>query len=321
MTLHVLDMPGDPALLGRWLERHLVGMRLAELAAELAAVHPETADVPVALDEILGDAGPLVLSEGLRGVTGEALRRFLAHPHALLALQERVLAEGGPYWDRVKPPTDRRERDLRRDWEGLRARIGGFAAEDAADPGPGPDVLPFRAEPAPVAVAAAGRGRTRAWGRLAGALAAAVILVLFALAWPTIRDARRMGQGVAVASAWGWGREGALGEDLPRAEYLDRLADAAEEWFDRRPDDALALARRLGELRQGCSRLILSPKGPLGDEDRRWLTDRCRAWAVAIDGHLTALEGGDDPRVVREAADATVRKLITALRDRARPAG
>jgi hypothetical protein len=326
MTLHVLEMPEDPAQLGHWLERQLVGMRLAELAAELAAVHPETADDPASFGEILGDSESAVLEEGLRGVPAESLRKFLLHPLALLELQGRVLAEGGAYWDRVRPPTDRRERDLRRDWGRLQAQIGAFLSEEAVGPAasPGPEILPFRGEAPAAAIAAAGRGRPRAWGRMFGALAAAVILVLATLAWPTIRDDRQGGQGaapVASAAAWGWARDGALGKELPRADYLEGLAKAGEEWFDARPADALALARRLGELRLGCSRLILSPKEPLNDEDRAWLTERCRAWAVAIDGHLTSLEGGADPVAVRDAADATVRKLIDALRNRARPAG
>ena len=111
---------------------------------------------------------------------------------------------------------------------------------------------------------------------------------------------------------------GALADDLPPGVYLDRLADAAGEWFKKRPDDPIALARRIGEFRQGCSVLILSPHKPLSAQDRAWLVEKCRAWAAKLDAHLAALEGGASAAKVRDDADATINKLIEALRDRAK---
>jgi len=104
---------------------------------------------------------------------------------------------------------------------------------------------------------------------------------------------------------------------LPPGVYLDRLADAAGEWFKKRPDDPNALARRIGEFRQGCSVLILSPHKPLAAQDRAWLVEKCRAWAAKLDAHLAALEGGASAAQVRDEADATINKLIAALRERA----
>jgi hypothetical protein len=109
-----------------------------------------------------------------------------------------------------------------------------------------------------------------------------------------------------------------LPQDLPPAAYLDRLADAAADWFRARPDEPIALARRLAELREGCSVLILSEHRPLSPEDRTWLVERCRSWAAKLDAHLTAVEAGEDPAKVRAAADETVNRLIAALRERAR---
>src|SRR5207253_3173371 len=107
-------------------------------------------------------------------------------------------------------------------------------------------------------------------------------------------------------NAWGWSRPGALPGDVPAPAYLDRLADAAAEWFARRPDEPLALARRIAEFRQGCSVLILAEHKPLSAEDRRWLVVRCRAWAGALDRHLAAVEAGRDPARVRTEVDETV---------------
>ena len=129
------------------------------------------------------------------------------------------------------------------------------------------------------------------------------------------------GAPAVAASGWGWSRPGALADDLPPAVYLDRLADAAGEWFKKRPADPIALARRIGEFRQGCSLLILSPHKALAAQDRAWLVDKCRAWAAKLDAHLAALEGGASAAQVRDDADATINKLIAALRDRAKALG
>ena len=126
------------------------------------------------------------------------------------------------------------------------------------------------------------------------------------------------GATAVAASGWGWNRPGALADDLPPGVYLDRLADAAGEWFKKRPDDPIALARRIGEFRQGCSVLILSPHKPLSARDRAWLVEKCRAWAAKLDAHLAALEAGASAAKVRDDADATISKLIEALRDRAK---
>ncbi len=109
----------------------------------------------------------------------------------------------------------------------------------------------------------------------------------------------------------------ALPQDLGPGAYLNRIADAAAEWFNQRPEGPIDLARRLGELRQGCSVLILSPHKPLSAQDRTWLVEKCRAWAAKLDAHLVSLEGGTAAPKVRDEADATVDKLIKALRERA----
>ncbi|MEQ9408153.1 MAG: hypothetical protein RIK87_10530 [Fuerstiella sp.] len=101
------------------------------------------------------------------------------------------------------------------------------------------------------------------------------------------------------------------------AAYLDSLADSAQEWFGKRPDTARAVATRIAQFRQGCSTLILADHAPLSAEDRTWLVGKCRARATKLDGHLAAVEAGQDAATVLTAADDTVNKLITALRGRA----
>jgi hypothetical protein len=48
---------------------------------------------------------------------------------------------------------------------------------------------------------------------------------------------------------------------------------------------------------------------------------KCRTWAAEIDAHLADVEAGADPLKVRTEVDATTRRLIQALRERARNVG
>jgi hypothetical protein len=124
----------------------------------------------------------------------------------------------------------------------------------------------------------------------------------------------------ARVTPWGWQRPGVIAGDVNRQAYLNRLADAAEEWFAKRPATASALADRLTELRRGCTTLILADHPPLTPADRQWLVQKCRGWATVIDGHLAALEAGKPTDQVETDADATVRKLSHALREKAKEA-
>ena len=100
--------------------------------------------------------------------------------------------------------------------------------------------------------------------------------------------------------------------------YLNQLADAAAEWFRKRPEDAAALARRIGEMRQGCSRLLLAEHKPLTDADERdWVRRKCRTWAARFDDSLRQLEAGRPVTEVRRQMDGVVTKVVAVLSERA----
>jgi hypothetical protein len=143
-------------------------------------------------------------------------------------------------------------------------------------------------------------------------LATAASALVAVIAFDRARD-----RGSVAAAGWGWSRPGALLEGVPRSAYLDQLADAARDWFKKRPADATALARRIGESRQGCSTLIRAEHRPLSAENRDWLVGKCRDWAARLDTHLRAVEAGEAPTKILGEADETVEKLIRALRNRA----
>jgi hypothetical protein len=298
MKLHALDIPDDPARVPRWLERHLVGLDLAELVAELEAVHGPTAASPM-LGEVLGSRREAVLASGLSALPPHAIGQLLRRPRLLLELQEMVLASGGGYWNRVGPPSDELASRVERGRRSLPALLSG--ASPGAAPA-GPILTPAR----PVA-----------WYRHPAFVSLATAASVLALV--VVHERTRPVAPITSASVgWGWSRPGALPQDQPPASYLDHLADAAEDWFQTRPDDPLALARRIAEFRQGCSVLILAPHRPLSPADRAWLIEKCRAWAAKLDANLAAVEAGEDPLRVRDEADATIQGLIGALRERAR---
>jgi hypothetical protein len=293
MILYALDIPDDPARLPGWLERHLVGMHLAELVAELSAAHAGPVSEGTTLQEALGAHLESVLEEGLGRVPPQTLQQLLREPRLLLDLQEVIFACGEAYWDRVAQQTPAgRDRVARG-----RRRLDAFLAAERG--GHGPATLPFRP--------------TRWYRRplfVSLATAAAVLLAIFAYHHHGPRPEQ-------PAGGWGWNRPGAMPDSLTASAYLENLADGAGEWFKKRPESAPEIAARVADFRKGCSTLIFAAHKPLAEDDRKWLVERCRAWAETIDKHLTELEAGEDPLRVRQDMDATVRTLINKIRERA----
>jgi hypothetical protein len=288
MKLMCLTLPDQVDQLAAWLEGQLVGLHLAELAAELRAVHGDAAGPPLA--EILRGREPQVLTEGLRGLSRRRLRLLLQHPDRLLELQTLVLAEGGPYWN-VVAAEDAELNDLFRRGEQQ-------LVDSAVVPRPEPVPIPWYRWPAVVSLATA----------------AAVLLAVW-LGLPYLVPKPILPGPPSVG--WGWAKTEPPQGEVNAAAYLNRLADGAQEWFKRRPEDRMALARRILEFRQGCSTLIVGEHPPLADRDREWLVQQCRDWAKQFDEQLRTLEGGADVLAVRHAMDKVAEEIVQALRERA----
>jgi hypothetical protein len=295
MKLVSMTLPEDPALLASWLEGHLVGLRLADLVAELEAVHTGPTHTHRSVGELLGSQRGAVLGEGLGTLPAERLRELLRSPRTLLDLQDLIFTEGGPYWSQLPRPVELRRAVERGNELFLRK--------------PDQTRLPWY---------------RRAWV-VSLATAAAVLLAvelprwLFPPAEPELPGPVKPGPApVVVAQAtWGWDKPGALPQDGAARDYYLALVKAAEEWEKKRPQEAPDLAQRIGELRRGCSTLIFASHKPLPERERRWLVGRCRVWGTQIDRHLEELEAGTDPATVRDGADRTVRQIIAALSSRA----
>jgi hypothetical protein len=261
---------------------------------------------PVPLEPILGRHRETVLARGLSALPADRLGALLRQPRLLLDLQELVLVSGGSYWRELAGQSIEHRDAVERGRQRLSTLLAGGK----------PGVAVVAPAPIPTRTVSQPRPRRSRALRWAASLATAAAVVLGVLLVEQSRLARQA-QSDLAASRWGWNRPGALAQDQEPGAYLDRIADTAGEWFNQRPETPIDLARRLGEFRQGCSVLILSPHRPLSAEDRTWLVEKCRDWAAKLDADLAALEGGEDPQRVRDQADTTANNLVRALHERA----
>ena len=298
MTIRGLDIPDETAELARWLEEQLAGDDLGSLVAELRAGHPADERDATSLESHLGNNVNVILTQGLNGIPATLLRGLIAHPGLLLELQERILIDGGPHWSRRTPSVTETDA-LARVWSNVSAAI---SAESK------PSVNRVTTP----AASPAGTRRASWIGTLSLAAATFLIGVILRGQWPIGPQPPAVAQ-----TGWGWNKPDALKSDVSREVYLANLADGASEWFKKRPETPTALAVRIGQFRQGCSMLLLAEHKPLSVSDRKWLRERCSAWAAKLDGHLTDLEAGGNVESIRVAADQTITTLIEKLRERA----
>jgi hypothetical protein len=304
-ALHTFDIPEEDALLADWLENMLAGPHLGEFVSELevlreagridrdaqqTATQSPVREVPV--EQILARHLKSISQAGLAAVPAESLRRLLRQPALLIELQDYVLTEGGAYWDRrLRESHDLSER-TETGWQRL--------SESSVIGAPTP-ARPVR-EP---------RARPVRWF-VAGLATAAAVAVVAVVGWDRIP-----GPPQVAKTGWGWTKPDAFPVGVSREQYLKALADEAEEWRRKRPDTPQALAQRINEFRQGCSRLILAEHKPLPPADRKWLVERCQTWAKKLDAQLADLEAGKTTESVRAQVDDTVDRLVKALHDRA----
>lgn len=290
MKLQVLDIPESQAERVGWLERLIAGPDLGDVAAELAALHGDGTDGQT-LEQVLGAELSGVVEQGLGILSANTLTQLLRQPTLLLKLQERVLAENRPYWERLL------ERNYTLTAASDRIASRTQAAVEALSGTPGGEAAPassWLTHPLLVALVTA----------------AAVGGIWFGVQ-------SRQPPPAPVAVGWGWSKPGALNQTLTPSDYLKSLAVAAGEWDKKRPEDAASIALRIAQFRQGCTQLILAEHRPLAPADREWLVGKCREWAQKLDAHLAAIEAGRPALEVRTEADVTISKLITALNTRA----
>ncbi len=343
MSLFAMNMPETHTELVEWLEQHLVGLNLASLVAELTAVHGRTNDGQ-SLGDLLGSHIPDVIENGLTILDTKQVRSLIRHPSRLLDLQELVLAAGSQHWQKRMTDTvdDQFERIADTGWRRVKLAIrppAGTFDHLGVSKGSSLDTITGDS-PTQVAVPTVrfadhlpkqnSRTNSRFTWRTVLTSAALVMLGVLGLQQAGVlqlpadreqqlarNDSPAPATPPVAAPGWGWDKPGALPNDGPADAYFVQLADAANDWFKKRPEDATSVKQRITQFRDGCSTLIEASHEPLAVEDRQWLVEKCRAWRDKLDEQLAAIDAGTDPLTVRESADEIVNKLMTALRTRA----
>ncbi len=321
MTLHSLSIPDEAAELPSWLERRLMAPDFGRFVAELSAHFPDAMES--ALPRPLFNKWlQIALAEGLEPIPPDVLAKLLKHPASLAVFQERIVADGGAYWDEVLERSDELSKSFRR---GKRSLDGILSADSP------PQKLKARDKAASTMTrnggskatpAKVGKSMTRrtykTWAIVSTGVAACLAVAVGLLVVRSPEESAVPKSKIA----WGWGKPSGLAFDqrTPK-DYLNKLADNAEEWSQYQPTDAEGVGIRIAELRIGCTRLMHSTYGPLNPADKAWLLDHCRAWAKLLDGHQQALDAGAEPLTVRAEVDETVRTMATTLREKAKQLG
>ena len=311
MILLTMTVPDDPAELPRWLEQRMVAPDFGQFLAELTAHFPVTAAAKEPrhlMDQWL----PVALEEGLTPIPPEVLGQFLRHPAMLAAFQERVVINGGGYWDELLDASDDLSESLERGKNALGRMLSADGSLTEKTTTPARQSIPSEA-----VKRSRGRGY-RIWA--VGSTAIAVCLAA-AVAWLATRGPEEPPV-LKSQIAWGWAKPSGLALDQPDPrDYLNKLAANAEEWSLYQPSDANGIATRIAEMRLGCTRLMHSSYGPLSPADKAWLLEHCREWARTLDQHQQALDAGAEPLAVRARVDETVREIAATLREKAKQVG
>jgi hypothetical protein len=229
------------------------------------------------LHEALASDLSIALDRGLGGLPESKLRMLLRHPGLLGELQDAIVESGSPYWD------------ARFDHPELK-RIADSARQSFTQSVARPARTPIYRRPWFVSLATA-----------------AVVIVAVFLASSRER----------AASAWGWNKPGLMTATNNRADHLNALATAAEEWRARPKSTPDELRKSLQEMRDGCTKLLAARHAQLTPDDRTWLMDKCVAWGTRLDRQLADLQNGMPVEDVRREADGTIEALVQALRARA----
>lgn len=287
MKLVAFDLPEQTHELSDWLATQLTGPNLSSIVTQLSAVHTDQDD-SLTVEAVCGEQWTRVLQNGMSELTQVQLQQLLTHPNLLLELQERLLLEGEEYWQNqfLNQSDDSQINQTK-------LIIQESLAQPTIDSEPIQPVEEYK------------KVSYRKIATLGFVSAALIFVAVF------------LNQGPEPTPGWGWNRPGALTADVPADQYLNGLADSANEWFKKPTDTKGALITRLTQFRNGCETLINAPHPQLSSKDRTWLIERCQVWAEKLDAQIVELQNGANVKKADAKADALIHKLVKALQTRA----
>lgn len=292
MNLITHNIPVDHAEWPHWLERQLVSSQLGELIVELETLRGENNNSDQTLDDLCGSQLDQIMTLGLSVLSEMQMRSLLNQPALLLSLQEKVFVNGGHYWSQVERAGHVQD-ETTANWNRVAT---------ACELNTPSNVAPLSTKTSQPS----NQSGRRQWLTAMGTVAALVVIGLgFWFSRPS-------------GPTWGFDRGDLLTANVSAADYLNSLADASDDWFQQRPQQAQGVSQRISEFEHGCETLIAAPHTQLNTDDRRWLIEKCQLWKSKLSSHRTDLEAKrTTPDQARDAVDETVRSLQIALRQRA----
>src|SRR6185437_6595880 len=220
VTLRTMTVPDDPAELPRWLERRVMAPDFGLFIAELQAHFPAAENAPC--QPPFNRWLPIALSEGFDSIPLNALSQLLRHPAELAAVQERIVVDGGAYWDQIAEQSDELVEAVESGRQSL-DRI--FAANTTSTRGkrssPPKSSTAMKATPSGALKRGYGRGY-KTWAYVSTGIAACLVVALGLLAFREPAETRVPKSQIA----WGWGKPSGLAtEQNDSKSYLNKLAD------------------------------------------------------------------------------------------------
>ena len=297
MNLNSLQIPDSLAETGIWLDDLLVSPDLVDTIVELEILAGDRLTKIQSLDGVLAGSENRVYESGLASANESVIRSLLRQPSLLLELQEKVMMNGGKYWQEKTNhaySTTNAGVVLR----GLGADVSSASTSAPVDSSKPSQVVTTKSNE--------GWNQKQVFGLVAALAAALLVMVSIWQPW---------GQGSTVAKAnWGFSKSGLLSSDTSEAEMLEQLVDASASWHNKTPASKEQLEKRLREFDQGCKMLLNSDLPQLSATNRRAVHNACEDCRSAIAQQLSALKSGAGLAKVQAGSDKAIDQLTSSLR-------
>jgi hypothetical protein len=302
------ELPEDHSLWATWLDHQVVGPDLRLLVRQwelLAGINSELfpeESWEQRLVSQFSDQLPKILANGLGALSSDELLRFLRQPRLLMALQEQVFLNGGPYWERLS----RSEIHVEEAY-GISSKVRAAVREFDQAEGAREHRLHVSSSSEKSATLPSTKSSTKSFSRsplrMALMLAAVAASALIAVFLMQPRDQGRY-----------FARTGLIVSSLEGRDFTKSLAVAIREDWDTDSSDE-EFRNQLRSLRDSCERLLAADLRQLSPAVAQDLKTRCKKWQASFSEMLDGLDTGRPVSEVRQEANQLVERLVTVLSD------
>lgn len=311
-----LELPEDQSLWATWLDHQVVGPDLRLLVRQWELLSGASAESSAGysagfspedssgesweqrLVSQFSDQLPKILANGLGTLSSDELLRFLRQPRLLLALQEQVFLNGGPYWERLS----RSEMHVE-EASGISSKVRAAVREFDQAEGAREHRLHVSSSSEKSSTESSTKSSSRSPLRMALMLAAVAASALIAVFLMQPRDQGRY-----------FARTGLVVSSLEGREFTKSLAVAIREDWDTDSSDE-EFRNQLRSLRDSCERLLAADLRQLSPAVAQDLKTRCKKWQASFSEMLDGLDTGRPVSEVRQEANQLVDRLVTVLSD------